>query len=262
MHLVSLHIHPLKGARGIRVESATVEPSGLRHDRRFMLVDAQGGFVSQRSHPRLALVRTAIEGETLRLALPGGEAVVVPLRPDGPRREVEVWGDRCEAVRVGGEPSALLSGFLGEQVELVHMPEDVRRPVDPAYAREGEHVSFADGFPLLLASLESLADLNARLATPVLMDRFRPNLVVEGAAPFAEDEHARVRVGALRFRMPKRCSRCTVTTVDQRTGEPAGPEPLRTLAGYRGEGRRVYFGQNLIPEGTGVLRVGDEVELG
>jgi uncharacterized protein len=262
MRLISLHIHPLKGARGIQVESASVEPSGLRHDRRFMLVDARGGFVSQRNHPRLALVETVIEGETLRLGLPGGEAAVVPLAPRGPRREVEVWGDRCEAVVLSSEASALLSGFLGERLELVHMPDDVRRPVDPDYAREADQVSFADGFPILLASMESLADLNARLDEPVPMDRFRPNLVIEGAAAFAEDEYERVRIGGLSFRMPKRCSRCQVTTVDQRTGEPAGPEPLRTLAGYRGEGRRVYFGQNLIPEDTGVLRVGDEVELG
>jgi uncharacterized protein YcbX len=262
MRLASLHIHPLKGARGIQVASAQVEPRGLRHDRRFMLVDARGGFVSQRSHPRLALVQTAIEGETLRLRPPDGGGVSVPLAPEGPRREVEVWGDRVMAVRVGAEASEILSRFLGDSLELVHLPNDVLRPVDPDYAEDGDQVSFADGFPLLLASIESLADLNARLATPLPMDRFRPNLVVEGGVPFAEDQHERVRIGALGFRMPKRCSRCQVTTVDQTTGEPAGPEPLRTLAGYRSEGRRVYFGQNLIPERTGVLSIGDEVELG
>lgn len=261
MRLVSLHIHPLKGARGIQVASATVEPRGLRHDRRFMLVDARGGFVSQRSHPRLALVETALVDASLRLALPCGDHLEVPLAPEGPRREVEVWGDGVTAVRVEGEASALLSGFLGDELELVCMPEDVRRPVDPAYAREGDHLSFADGFPILLASLESLADLNARLEEPVPMDRFRPNLVVEGGQAYAEDTHERVRVGALHFRMPKPCSRCQVTTVDQSTGELSGPEPLRTLASYRGEGRRVYFGQNLIPDGTGSLSVGDEVEL-
>lgn len=261
MRLVSLHIHPLKGARGIQVERAVVEPSGLRHDRRFMLVDVRGGFVSQRSHPRLALVETALVDASLRLALPCGARVAVPLAPEGPRREVEVWGDRVMAVRVEGEASALLSGFLGDALELVHMPPDVRRPVDPDYAERGDHVSFADGFPLLLASLESLADLNARLDEPVPMDRFRPNLVIGGGRAYAEDAHERVRVGALQFRMPKPCSRCQVTTVDQATGELSGPEPLRTLASYRAEGRRVYFGQNLIPDGTGALSVGDEVEL-
>lgn len=261
MRLASLHIHPLKGARGIQVERAYVEPRGLRNDRRFMLVDARGGFVSQRSHPRLALVETALEGGSLRLVLPGGAAVLVPLAPEGPPREVEVWGDRVTAVRVQGEASPLLSRFLGDALELVHMPPEVRRPVDPDYAEPGDHVSFADGFPLLLASRDSLRDLNARLATPLGMERFRPNLVIEGGQAHAEDAHERVRVGALHFRMPKRCSRCQVTTVDQATGELAGPEPLRTLAGYRGEGRRVYFGQNLIPDGEGLLSVGDEVEL-
>jgi uncharacterized protein YcbX len=259
VRLSAIHVYPLKGARGIALERAEVELRGLRDDRRFMLVDRRGGFVSQRSHPRLALVRTRLEGEALWLEAPGAGEVAVPRAPVGPTREVEVWGDRCRAVRASAEASAFLSDVLSDELELVFQPDEERRPVDPDHASAGDHVSFADGFPVLLASRASLDDLSARVGEPVPMDRFRPNLVIEGGAPFDEDRHEAVRVGALAFRMPKRCARCQVTTVDQARGEVAGPEPLRTLSSYRAQGRRVFFGQNLVPDAVGVVALGAEV---
>ena len=257
-HLAEIHIYPVKGARGIALQRSDVLAGGLRNDRRFMLVDAQGKFLTQREHPRLALVTTAIEGDVLVLGAEAS-AVRVPLRPErGAHRHVKIFHDAVDAIEVGAEASSLVSSFLDAHCTLVFMQDHVVRPVDPRYALPSDRVGFADGFPVLLASRASLAELNGRLERPVPMNRFRPNLVVEGGAAFDEDRHARAVVGALTFRMPKRCARCTVTTVDQATAE-VGVEPLRTLAGYRREGNNVYFAQNLVPDGEGEIAVGDVV---
>lgn len=258
MKLAELHIYPLKGARGIALPHAEVLLGGLRHDRRFVLLDANGRFLTQRTHPTLALVTTAIDGSTLVLETPGGRGVRLPLAPEGARRTVRIWDDDVEAVDVGGDAAELLSTHLGEPCSLVFMPDDVVRPVEAPYAAPGDRVGFADAYPLLLATRASLADLNGRLAQPVLMNRFRPNVVIEGGEPFEEERYARVRIGALTFRMPKRCARCQVTTVDQETAA-VGKEPLRTLAAYRTEGHKVLFAQNTIPDGEGRLAVGDAV---
>lgn len=263
MQLSSIHVYPVKGARGITLERADVLRGGLHHDRRFMLVDEDGVFVTQRTQPKLALVETALGPEGLTLSAPAVGSIVVPfsrLSPTGalPTRRVTVWRDVCEAVEVPGDVSAFFRTHLGIACTLVFMPDDVVRPVDPSYGRPGDKVGFADGFPVLLASLSSLAELNARLDTPVPMDRFRPNLVVEGGAPFDEDRFGAVRVGAVTFRMPKRCSRCQVTTIDQATAT-AGKEPLQTLSTYRKDGKNVYFAVNLIPDGEGTVAVGDAV---
>lgn len=271
MRIAELWIYPLKGARGTSLAASDVLVSGLRHDRRFMLVDRDGVFLSQRSHPRLALVAPRIDGRidssssALTIATPPSpEGITVPLMPppgSGPRRRVRVWDDEVEALEVDGDVSGMLSEYLQTDCSLVFMPADVVRQVEIDHARPGDRVGFADGFPVLLASLASLAELNQRLANvggPVPMNRFRPNLVVEGGEPFEEDRFARAEVGSLAFRMPKRCARCQVTTVDQDTAV-VGKEPLRTLSQYRREGNKVYFAQNLIPDGEGILRVGDEV---
>jgi uncharacterized protein YcbX len=257
MRLASIHVYPLKGARGIALDRADVLLGGLRHDRRFMLVSTSGDFFTQRNHPRLALVTTTLHPTSLVIGVPGAE-VELALAPDGPRRSVRIWNDHTEAVEVPGEAGALLSSYLGERCVLVFMPDDVTRPVNPRYAVAGDRVGFADGYPLLLATQASLDDLNARLDAPVPMNRFRPNLVVEGGAAYEEERHDHVTVGSLVFRMPKGCDRCSVTTVDQATAV-MGKEPLRTLASYRTRSNKVYFAQNLIPNAEGVLTVGDEV---
>ena len=261
MKLVELHVYPLKGARGIALERAEVLLGGLRHDRRFLLVDAKGGFVTQRTHPLLALVTTAIDGSSLVLGTPDGASVTLPLEPgqaNANRRTVPIWDDRVEAIDVPGGGSELLSAYLGESCSVVFMPADVVRPVEAPYSKPGDRVGFADAYPLLLAARASLADLNGRLEVKVPMNRFRPNVVVEGGSPFEEEQFARVRIGALTFRMPKRCSRCQVTTVDQQTAA-VGKEPLRTLATFRREDKRVHFGQNTIPDAEGMLALGDDV---
>lgn len=250
MRLAEIHVYPLKGARGVALERADVLPGGLRHDRRFMLLDAGGAFLTQRTHPTLALLATALDAAagTLTLSTAAGSAVV-PLAPDGPRRKVRCWDDDVDAIEVVGDAAALVAQHLGEPCTLVFMPDDVVRPVEAPYGKPGDRVGFADAYPVLLAARASLDDLNARLAAPVAMSRFRPNLVVDGGAAFEEDRHARVGIGAATFRMPKRCSRCQVVLVDQLTGV-VGKEPLRTLAAYRTEANSVYFAQNLIPDAS------------
>lgn len=265
MRLVEINVYPVKSARGIALEAADVLAGGLRHDRRFMVLAESGEFLTQRTHPALALLTTALTRESLVIGEPGGASVEVALVHGGARRTVRVrygdgrrWNDDVEAVDVPGDAAELISRHLGEPCTLVFMPDDVVRSVESPYGRKGDRVGFADAYPVLLATRASLDDLNARLTEPLPMSRFRPNLVVEGGAPFEEDRHGRVRVGSMTFRMPKRCARCAVTLVDQETAA-IGAEPLRTLAAYRTDDNKVYFAQNMIPDGTGTVALDDEV---
>jgi uncharacterized protein YcbX len=266
MRIQSLHVYPVKGCRGIALAEAELLASGLRHDRRFMVLGADDTFVTQREHPSMARVDVAIAADRLLLSVDGGPQASAPLVPEGLRRRVRVWSDEVEAVDVGGDGAALFSAHLGMRCSLVFMPADVVRPVERPYGRPGDRVGFADAYPVLLASLASLADLNARLAEagapPVPMNRFRPTIVVEGGAPFAEDSASLARLGPVVLRLPKPCGRCKVTTVDQRTGA-TGQEPLRTLARYRTTLNQVNFAVNAIPDlapsASAVLRVGDPV---
>ena len=260
--LTQINVYPVKSLGGFSAGAANVEPRGLQHDRRWMVVDRQGRFLTQRELPRMALVVTAIEADCLALRAPGLASLGVPLHPPGDATEaVRVWRSVCQAVPVGGEADGWLGEFLGVPCRLVFMPDETRRAVNPDY-RAGEGiVSFADGYPLMLLGEASLSDLNSRLKSPVPMNRFRPNLVVAGPPAYAEDGWAKVRIGGVTFHGVKPCDRCSMTTVDQETGEAAGPEPLKTLASYRSNDRKVLFGRLLIPDGAGVVRVGDGVEI-
>jgi len=259
--LSGLFVYPVKGARGITLDRARAQSLGIEHDRRFMIVDPDGEFLTQRELPEMALLETAIEGDTLVLRARNHGPLRLPLRPEGPTdRRVRVWSDTCRAVFVGDEAAAYLSDFLGRRVELVYMPEDAARRVDGRYVNRKERVAFADGFPYLITSEGSLADLNARLRDAVPMDRFRPNLVVRGAPPWAEDAWTSLSIGSVVFHLRKPCSRCNVITVDQATGA-RGKDPLATLATFRARANRVYFGWNMVAEGEGELHVGDAVTL-
>lgn len=235
---------------------------GLRYDRRFMLVDPAGDFLTQRDHPRMALIRPELTEDKLRVHAPGMPLLEVPLEPKATVfTRVTVWEDACEATWLGESAARWFSAFLGGPCSLVHMPPATMRPTNPLYDKTGSRVSFADAFPFLIISEESLADLNRRLAQPLPMNRFRPNLTFSGGEPFQEDRWARIQVGSLPLNVVKPCSRCVITTTDQLTSE-RGVEPLRTLATYRKENGKVKFGQNAVHLGTGVLRVGEEVVLG
>ncbi len=223
-----------------------------------MLVDERGHFLSQRSLPQMARLVVRLQSDRLIISAPG-LALEVPRRPEsGAPRTVEVWGDQMPAWSLGSEAAQALSQFLGVGCELVYMPDESVRPVDPDFAPPGLQVGFADGFPFLLISDASLAEL-ARRGAPVEMIRFRPNLVVDGTAPFAEDGWRELAVGGVRFRAVKPCARCAIPNVDPSTGE-VGVEPTRTLVGFRKIDGQVQFGQNLVALGRGVVRVGDPVE--
>jgi uncharacterized protein YcbX len=261
IRLSSLHVYPIKSCGGTAVEEWEVDERGLRHDRRWMLVDETGRFLSQRQHPRMALIRVRIEADRLDVSAPGIPSLEVPLLlPESKPMLASVLGDLVETLPVGEEADRWFGEFLGVRCRLVHLPDGSVRPVDPEYGEPGDRVGLADGFPFLLISEGSLADLNARLERPLPMDRFRPNLVVAGCEPFAEDGWRVVRIGHITLRVVKPCARCAITTVDQGTAT-RGKEPLRTLATFRKHGSKVLFGQNLIHDETGVLRVGDPLEV-
>ena len=259
--LSGVHVYPIKSCGGVSVQDADLEVTGLRYDRRWMLVDEGGGFVSQRRYPRMALISPRITPDRLVVNAPGMPDLEVPLEGEpGGRIDVEVWGDAQRGAPVGGYADRWFGRFLGSPCRLVRKPDDDVRSVDSAYARGGDQTSFADAFPLLLISEASLEDLNRRLESPVLMNRFRPNLVVRGCEPYAEDGWGEVRVGGSVFRAAEPCARCAVTTVDQASGE-RGREPLRTLTTYRNVGGEVLFGRNLIHTSLGTVSVGDPVRV-
>ncbi len=258
--LAGVFVYPLKGARAVPLAHARLDALGFRHDRRWLVVDDAAEFVSQRTAPRLALVRPALAGDAVVLEAPGSPALELPVAPPGPGQElVRIFQDTVAATPAGDAADAWISAFLGRPARIVGLAADAVRPVDPRYARRPtDRVAFVDAYPCLLISQASLDLLNQRLAVPVPIDRFRPNLVVEGTAPHAEDGWRRIRVGELVFHVVKPCARCTVPTVDQRTGQ-TGQEPLRTLASYRKVGSKVLFGQNLIHEAPGSVAVGQTV---
>jgi len=264
MKVTELNIYPVKSTRRIALRESEVLPRGLPWDRRWMLVDDSGRFITGRQQPRLATVQSEITDSALRVRADGREVLSLPLIPE--RRqivEVTIWKDTVEAVLSGPRADTWFSEFLGLGCRLVQLTDDLTRNVNRDYGRAGDQVSFADGFPLLLISEASLTDLNSRLRQPVEMRRFRPNLVVDGDLPYAEDGWRRIRVGEVEFEGVKNCSRCVFTTIDPDSGEKSPDlEPLRTLSTYR---RRpeggVYFGQNLIPRSAGVIRVGDPVTV-
>ena len=261
LRLTGLNIYPIKSARGIALDESEIDEFGLRHDRRWMVTDQAGGFLSQRSHPRLALVKPSIPGDALRVDAPGMPPLELPLQPSGTvTTSVTVWDDTCSATWLGERAARWFSEFLEIDCYLVYMADRHVRPADTTFAPPGTRVSFADGFPFLLISEESLADLNGRLAEPLPMNRFRPNLVVAGGEPYAEDGWKRIEIGGVGLRVVKSCGRCVVTTTDQDTGE-RGQEPLRTLATYRRRDGLVMFGQNVVHENTGRLGLGDEVQI-
>ena len=258
VQLSGLFVYPIKGCAGVSLERARVVERGLELDRRYMLIDRSGRFVTQREVPRLCLVGTALVGSSIALTAPGARPLMLPQGLDeaeNARVACQVWHDSGSAL-CHDAGSRWFSDYLDDDVRLVYMPKSERRPVNPKRARPGDIVSFADAYPVLLISEASLADLNARLAAPLEMRRFRPNLVLSECEPFAEDAFKTLSIAGVSFRAVKRCQRCVVTTVDPNTGQ-RGEEPLRTLAEYRREEGRVWFGMNLIHDGPGELRVGD-----
>jgi uncharacterized protein len=218
----------------------------LQYDRRWMLVDTRNQFMTQRKFAGMALLKVSLKETSLEVTAPGMPGLAVPFVPQTTELiPVTVWDDTCQAIVVSKEANKWFSEALQKECKLVFMPDTTLRQVDERYAKNKEIVSFADGYPLLLIGQASLADLNSRLALPVPMDRFRPNLVVNTTEPFAEDKWESIRIEESIFYLVKPCARCILTTIDQQTGV-AGKEPLKTLSSYRNFNNKVLFGQNLL----------------
>ncbi len=262
-----IFIYPVKGLGAISLVEAIVTARGLKHDRRFLVVDQNDEFVTQREHPKMATVWVEVEGDEITFSAPDIDSVTFPAEPnEAPTRVVRVWASHVAARAVSSGADRWLSEYLGFDARLVYMPDSSERAVNPDYGKPGDIVSFADGYPLLIVSEASLADLNARIVgnggEALPMNRFRPNVVIKGCEAFAEDRLGEIRIGEATFRAAKPCARCQVTTTDQAAGEVRGPEPLQTLATYRDSPNGVLFGTNLIPLGGGTIQVGDTVVLG
>ncbi|MGO8885508.1 MAG: MOSC domain-containing protein [Streptosporangiaceae bacterium] len=280
--LASLHIHPVKACRAVDLDASLVEPWGLAGDRRWLIVDDTGRFISQREEPELArvTVRYAAAAGTVPLTAlrPGGADLLAvsadgeaPLTVAAPSQQagaemvqVAVWRSTVLAAAAGQQADAWFSRFLHREVRLVYLDDPGRREVDQDYGERGDRVSFADAYPLLLTTTGSLELLGRWLIEdghpPVPMNRFRPNVVVDGTAAWDEDDWRRIRIGAATFRVAKPCGRCQVTSIDQATAQ-RGRQPLALLGRRRRFGKQLVFGQNMIPDSCAAIRVGDPVEV-
>jgi len=259
--VAGLTIYPVKSCHGISMLEARLGERGLERDREWMVVDTVGHFLSQRELPRLALITPALSDSRLELAAPGMTTCAVSLDVRGPTRSVSVWRDTVSATDEGDQVAGWLSEWLGRAARLVRFDPGTRRLCNPAYAgTSGAHTAFADAYPLLVISEASLADLNHRLAIPLPMNRFRPNLVLSGIEAYDEDHIGEIRFGRSALKLVKPCTRCRTTTTDQATAE-VGIEPLRTLALYRRNDALdgVTFGMNaIVAAGTDeIISVGD-----
>jgi uncharacterized protein len=259
--LSDLYIYPVKSLAGIRVTRWQVVATGFKYDRKWMLIDADRQFLSQRRLPRMALIKTALTDSELILSAPGMDDLSLPLEPaPGDIINSTIWHDQIDTITVSVEADEWFSRFLDVECRLVYQPDAAIRPVNPDFANREDQTALSDGFPFLLVSENSLVALNQAMQLDLAMARFRPNLVVSGCDAFAEDFWRQITIGNIGFRLPKPCSRCSVPTIDPATGK-TGKEPLTTLNRLRKWQNKVYFGQNALHDGLGVLSVGDSVHI-
>lgn len=257
-------IYPVKSLGGIRLERSAVLPKGLAYDRRWMLIDGKGRFLSQREIPLMS--RFQVTGRDGRFQVSFGDDSILLEAEKNVQGNMEkinagIWNDRVQVYPMGDDYDSWFSKRLGFPCRLVFFPEEESRPTDPRYALTGtDQVSLADAYPILLIGQSSLDDLNQRLGSSLPMNRFRPNIVCTGSIPYDEDRWHYFRIGPNRFAAVKPCSRCVLITIDPLTGSK-GKEPLTTLAAYRRIGNEVYFGQNIVPVECHNLSVGDEIQI-
>ena len=251
-----VNFYPLKSGRGIGAAALRLGATGFDWDRHWMVTDAGGRFLSQRTHPQLARIVPEIGADELVLRTPERAPLRVPLAPHGAAHAVTVWDDHCEGLDQGDEAAAWVSAIMGQPARLVRVPQSPRRLARAEFAGpRPAPVSFTDGFPILICNRASLEDLNARMPEPVPMERFRPNIVLTGLPAFAEDRIAGVAIGPVRLNLVKPCTRCVITATDQLTGERA-TNPLPVLRQFRYDPglHGVKFGENaVVVEGIGAL---------
>jgi len=265
----SLHIYPVKSTRGLDIRYAEVRARGLRGDRRWMIVDEHGNFITQRDKAKLAQVKIKMAGDGLKLTIPNQAPIIVAM-PDGiERMQTKVWKSKVNAAKSNGEADQALSTFLNKPVALVNMDDDAERFSSEKYAEPGTPVSFADGYPLLITNSASLNALNKHIVAAsedaVPMKRFRPNIVIEGDEAWTEDRWQQIKIGDVVLDLVKPCTRCVTTTIDQVTGVKQSKEPLRTLRARRlskdPDMPGVLFGWNAVPRTLGRIGVGDKVSI-
>jgi len=258
-----LNIYPVKSLRGISLNSAKVTDRGFEYDRRWMLIDHRGMFMTQRDYPQMAFINTELTADGLKLSHRKKNIVphIVPYKPEMSKIvTVPIWDDTCSSILVGRNSDKWFSEALDVDCSLVFQPDETQRSVDKNYAKGNEIVSFADGYPFLIIGQASLDDLNSKLETPLPMNRFRPNIVFTGGEPFLEDEMKEFKIGDIKFYGVKPCARCVITTTNQETTERLA-EPLKTLATYRKFKNKVMFGMNLLHEGEGEIKIGDTIAV-
>lgn len=261
LELGAIWVFPVKSMRGFSVSQWPVDARGLRYDRQWMLVDKRGNYVTMRQLPRMGVIRSAIRDEQLVLSHPEHGECALPLEaPQGDSIAVTIWRHETRGIGVGKEVDSWLEQVLGRPVRLVCMPDDEQRGVDPDYAEPQDRVGFADGFPFLVASSQSLRDFNRSMGRDMDMERFRANLVVDGGQAWQEDHWRRIQVGDIPFRTTKPCSRCSLPNVDLLSAERQD-EPLKTLERVRRSGKNTYFGVNSLHDCQGLLSVGDAVKV-
>jgi uncharacterized protein len=259
--LSEIWIYPIKSLGGIRLASAKVMPKGLRYDRRWMLIDEAGKFITQRIHSKMAFFKLSLSDNQFTVNYREDSIQFLANAPVSKNPvSATVWDDTVMVYEVLGKYSQWFSERLGINCRLVYFPEESQRLVDEKYRVENDQVSLADGYPFLIIGQRSLDDLNSRLGNPVPMNRFRPNFVFTGGQPFEEDTWRNFRIGGNRFSGVKPCSRCVLTTVNQETAEK-GTEPLATLTTYRKMNNKIYFGQNLLAIDYNEIYEGDKIEL-
>ncbi|MBI1278234.1 MAG: MOSC domain-containing protein [Anaerolineaceae bacterium] len=267
MHVSALYTYPIKSCAGLTHQTIGFDQRGPLWDRRWVVTDSDGMFYTQRELPPMALIQPVFDGDALRLTAPGMNLMTIPLEAERPEpRMVRVWRADCEAWDEGDELAQWFSDYLKVDARLTRMTDSFVRPVNPDYAPYPAQVGFADGYPALIVSESSLDDLNQRLmergSEAIPMKRFRPNIVITDSAPFAEDTWREAQIGEMTFDLVKACARCVMTTVDPATGTiPDKAEPLATLNTYRKQERGVMFAQNAIHRASGVLNVGDQVNV-
>lgn len=258
----SIHYYPIKSCAGISLKTAEIGSKGFHNDRIFMVTKPDGTFITQRNFPKMALIKPVINGAVLEIQTTGMSNISVNFSESGMVKRVSIWDDTCQAIDQGDSVADWLSSFLKTTVRLVMMSKSFKRTLDQNYAvSKNDETGFADGFPFLLIAQESLDNLNSRLEKPITMDRFRPNIVVEGCDSYAEDSWRRIQIGEIIFEVVKPCVRCLITTIDQKTLNKS-KEPLTTLATYRrSDLGGVQFGQNLIHHNQGLISINDEVKI-
>lgn len=261
LQISELYIYPIKSFAGIAVKDATLTATGFKHDRRWMLVDVNNRFISQREVSQLALLQVTIEQDSLLVTHKiKRDSIAIPFKSSGIEITVSIWDDTCTGEYVGKEIDEWFTAMLGLDCRLVYMPDTSKRLVDQRYAPGNAITSFSDAYPFLIIGQASLDDLNSRLEEALPMNRFRPNMVFTGGKPYEEDLLAHFKIGDVNFYGVKLCDRCVMTTIDQNSLAKA-KEPLKTLAEYRRKNSKILFGQNLVHDGDGVIAIGDHLQI-